>query len=484
MPLGEPAEPILSDVIRSEKALNVGMTDLNLASTPKQVHFRLEVREGEILVHCSCLHALGQKHERSISTLRLINLTWKPRLEDQHGVSMLPPQAKFSLRNRSCFASMSVCPVCSTGIDIAQWQLIPAGRTLGRQGPEGFAMTGRIFVIGASLSGIDALCRLIGELPAGFPAPIFITQHVASHSPGLLPHILTQAGRLPAVHPKSADLIQAGRIYVAPPDRHMLIEKGYVKLSHGPHENLARPAIDPLFRSAAMAFGPAAVGVVLTGQLDDGTAGLLAIKDRGGLTIVQDPSEATAPSMPQSALRHVAVDHCLKLKDIAALLVRLADDDPPEDPQEDLEDLLTIENRIAEGIFSVEDWWGLEQMSAPSGLNCPTCRSALYELKDKRILRFRCRSGHAFSVQCLLSGQSEAREMLLSSLFGAAIEEATLAKRMLGLRAYKEDPAFVDGLSGRIGLLEREATQVSEWLHVTTGVVEPEPTPWPPSAPP
>lgn len=121
-------------------------------------------------------------------------------------------------------------------------------------------MTGRIIVIGASLSGIDALSRLIGQLPAEFHAPIFITQHVASHSPGLLPHIISNAGRLPALHPKTADVIQPRRIYVAPPDRHMLIEKGYVRLSHGPHEHLARPAIGPLFRSAAAAYGPAVVG--------------------------------------------------------------------------------------------------------------------------------------------------------------------------------------------------------------------------------
>ena len=112
-------------------------------------------------------------------------------------------------------------------------------------------MKGRMFVIGASLSGIDALCRLLEGLPGDFSAPVFVTQHVASHSPGMLPYILTKACQLPALHPKSEELIQPGRIYVAPPDRHMLVRKGYVRLSHGPHENCARPAIDPLFRSAA-----------------------------------------------------------------------------------------------------------------------------------------------------------------------------------------------------------------------------------------
>jgi two-component system chemotaxis response regulator CheB len=211
----------------------------------------------------------------------------------------------------------------------------------------------------------------------------------------------------------------------------MLVANGYIRLSHGPHENLARPAIDPLFRSAALAYGPAVIGVVLTGQLDDGTAGLLAIKDRGGTTIVQDPSEATAQSMPMSALRHVPIDHRRKIADMATLLTDLAQDDPAAGPASSTEALLETENRIADGIFYVEDWWQLEQMSTPSGLNCPTCRSALYELKDRRVLRFRCRSGYGFSALSLISGQADARENLMSSVFGALIEEITLTKRLL-----------------------------------------------------
>ncbi len=271
-------------------------------------------------------------------------------------------------------------------------------------------MKGRIFVVGASLSGIDALCELVSKLPGGFPAPIFVTQHVAPHSPGMLPYLLSKAGPLPAVHPKNATTFEPGMIYVAPPDRHMLVQKGYVRLSHGPHENLTRPAIDPLFRSAAVGYGPAVVGVVLTGQLDDGAAGLLAVKDRGGFTIVQEPSEATARSMPLSAIRHMKVDRICTLDEMARLFVVLANDAPPREPAESLQALMEIENRIAEGIFNVEDWWSLERMSVPSGLNCPNCRSALYELKEPRVLRYRCRSGHAFSAQSLLSGQADARE--------------------------------------------------------------------------
>jgi two-component system chemotaxis response regulator CheB len=337
------------------------------------------------------------------------------------------------------------------------------------------AMKGRMFVIGASLSGIDALCRLLEGLPGDFSAPVFVTQHVASHSPGMLPYILTKACQLPALHPKSEELIQPGRIYVAPPDRHMLVRKGYVRLSHGPHENCARPAIDPLFRSAAVAYGPRVVGVVLTGQLDDGTAGLLAIKDQGGITVVQEPTEATAQSMPLSAIHHVPIDHRCKLAEMAPLFVTLANDDPGPEASPDLKKLMEIEDRIADGVFNIDDWWGLEQMSSPSGLNCPDCHSALYKLNDDRVLRFRCRSGHAFSAQSLLSGQADTRETQLSSIFGALIEEITLAKRMLNEPKYVENSGLADGLSSRVEILEREAAQVCEWLHAMAGLVEPEP---------
>lgn len=336
-------------------------------------------------------------------------------------------------------------------------------------------MKGRIFVIGASLSGIDALCELVSTLPKSFPAPIFIAQHVASHSPGMLPYLLAKAGALPAVHPKSGTVFEPGTIYVAPPDRHMLLQKGHILLSHGPHENLARPAIDPLFRSAAVAYGPAVVGVVLTGQLNDGTSGLLAVKDRGGFTIVQEPSEATARSMPLSAIRHMKVDRVCTLDEMGRLFVELANDDPPE-AEQSLERLMEIENRIAEGIFKVEDWWALEQMSVPSGLNCPSCRSALYELKDQRVLRYRCRSGHAFSAQSLLSGQADAREAILSSLFGALIEEATLAKRLRGEPLFAEDSFTAASLNTRVDELDRQANRISEWLHAMSGLIEPEPS--------
>lgn len=335
-------------------------------------------------------------------------------------------------------------------------------------------MAERTIVIGASLNGIAALRELVKRLPADLPAPVLVVQHVAPHSPGILPELLASAGPLPALHPKDHDRILPGHIYVAPPDRHMLVRDGTIRLSHGPKENLVRPAIDALFRSAAVTHGSSVIGVVLTGQLDDGTAGLLNIKDRGGVAIVQDPFEASAPSMPRSAMRHVKVDYCLKVADIADLLGRLCRE-PAVDPPPPEDELPLIEDRIAQGLFTVDDWWHLEQMSLPSGLSCPDCGCALYEIDDRRLLRFRCRAGHAFSAESLLSGQSEARNNLLSAAFGALIEEATLAKRVCNRGEYTSEIGVRTRLADHARWLGRNADQICAWLRETSGVVDAEP---------
>jgi two-component system chemotaxis response regulator CheB len=181
-----------------------------------------------------------------------------------------------------------------------------------------------IIVIGASHGGIEAMKELVSGLPEGFHASVLLVQHSSSTAPGVLPRILMKAGPLPASFPADFEPLDLGHIYVAPPDYHMILERGLVRLTRDPKENHVRPAIDPLFRSAAFAYGPRVVGVVLTGLLNDGTAGLWAVKDRGGTAIVQDPEEAIAPSMPQSALQNVEVDYCLPLGDIALLLAHLA----------------------------------------------------------------------------------------------------------------------------------------------------------------
>jgi two-component system chemotaxis response regulator CheB len=188
-----------------------------------------------------------------------------------------------------------------------------------------------IIVIGTSSGGIEALKTLVGGLPKEFNASIFIVLHIAPHFPGNLAQILKDAGRLPAVSPVDGERFKAGHIYVAPPDCHLLLDRsGYIHVTKGPKENLFRPAINPLFRSAAQAFGSRVIGLILTGALDDGASGLRMIKQQGGVAIVQDPLDAYSPSMPLSALRLVKVDYCLPVTEIANLLTDLTNNNEPE----------------------------------------------------------------------------------------------------------------------------------------------------------
>ena len=181
-----------------------------------------------------------------------------------------------------------------------------------------------IIVIGASSGGIEALTEVAARLPEDIPAALFVVVHVAPRSVSVLPEILNRTGPLTAAHARDNEKIKSGRIYVAPPDFHMLVTNGAIRLVRGPKENNTRPAIDPTFRTAARNYGARVVGVILSGALDDGASGLRAIKERGGLAVVQDPLDALFPDMPQNALAAVAVDHVLPMAEIAPLLDRLA----------------------------------------------------------------------------------------------------------------------------------------------------------------
>jgi two-component system chemotaxis response regulator CheB len=183
-----------------------------------------------------------------------------------------------------------------------------------------------MIAFGASAGGVEALITVLRTLPKDLPAALFVVLHIPAQSPSLLPDILNRVCPLTVLHPEDGAKIVYGHVYVAPPDHHLLVEQGHICVTRGPRENRHRPAIDPLFRSLAYAYGPRVTGVVLTGALDDGTSGLLAIKQCDGIAVVQDPGEALYPSMPQSAIDHVTVDYCLSLAEIGPLLTRLAHD--------------------------------------------------------------------------------------------------------------------------------------------------------------
>jgi two-component system chemotaxis response regulator CheB len=287
-------------------------------------------------------------------------------------------------------------------------------------------------VIGASAGGVAALSTLVSALPPNLPAAVFIVLHIRADAPSLLPDILGRESQLPVEHPNTGERIRAGRIYVARPDHHLLIEGDTIKLVHGPKENLHRPSIDTLFRSAARWRGPRVIGVVLTGARDDGAVGMRAIKQRGGFTIVQDPAEATFPSMPTSVMQKIQVDYSLPLREIAPLLDKLSREEASEEGSYPLPEEMEIEAQIAEQEMGASDLiTSVEKIGKISKLTCPDCHGALWEINDKDILRFRCHVGHAFSAESLSDGQTGMLEVALWSAVRALEEKMILARRIV-----------------------------------------------------
>lgn len=283
-----------------------------------------------------------------------------------------------------------------------------------------------ILVIGASAGGVEALVKLVGSFPDTLPAAVFIVLHIPPESPSQLPAILTRAGALPADHPKDGTCIEHGRIYIAPPDHHLLLEQDHVRVVRGPKENRHRPAIDPLFRSAARSYGPRVIGVILTGSLDDGTAGLLAIKRQGGKALVQDPKEALYPGMPQSALDHVAVDVCGSLAEIAQVLPQMVKE--PAQPGQRVPKEMEKEVEIA--ALRGDAINDQAQVGHPSVFSCPECGGVLWEIQDSSLTRFRCRTGHAFTSEGVLAEQMETVERSLWFALKTLDEQANLAHRL------------------------------------------------------
>lgn len=287
-----------------------------------------------------------------------------------------------------------------------------------------------IVVVGASAGGVEALLALASTLPADFPAALFVVLHVPPHGSSVLPQLLSRAGALPAQHANHGEPVRPGRWYVAPPDHHMLIRDGFVHLGRGPSESGHRPAIDPLFRSAASAYESRVIGVVLSGSLDDGTAGLLAVKLGGGVAVVQDPTEATYPSMPLSAIENVDIDHVCTISRLAGLLSRLVHE--PVDTSEsavrsDLEDTATEAAVAEDGQAAMDE---LESRGVPSAFACPDCHGVLWEVREGDLVRFRCRVGHAYLPQALSVAQSEALEESLWIALRALRENSALSTRL------------------------------------------------------
>jgi len=284
-----------------------------------------------------------------------------------------------------------------------------------------------IVVVGASSGGLEVLRKLVTQLPANFPAALFIVWHISPEHPSILPEILDQGCPLLVRHASDRETIQPGRIYVAPPDHHLLVEPGHVRVTRGPRENRFRPSVDVLFRSAARAYGPRVIGVVLTGALDDGAAGLYAVKQQGGQAVVQDPREALYPSMPIQAMKAVAVDHCVPMGELAALLTRLTNDTTEKGVAQVSEHL-----EIEVGIARQDDAFasGVTKLGQFSPYTCPECHGALLQLKEGNLIRFRCHTGHAFSLNTLLVEVTKSIEAALWSTLRGIEESEMLLNHM------------------------------------------------------
>lgn len=317
-----------------------------------------------------------------------------------------------------------------------------------------------LVVVGASLGGVEALQRLAAGLPDTFEAPLLVVLHVGAHK-SVLPRLLEQKSKRPAVHPQDGDVIRPGRIYVAPPDNHMLVDGAVIRLTRGPKEHHTRPAIDPLFRSAALSRGRDVVGLVMTGALDDGTAGLQAIKACGGRAVVQDPSDTVEPSMPKSALAWVDVDLTAPLDELPVLLARLV-----AHPN-------TTSDVAAHDQVACEQKWFLGQgdtmehmrnVATPSAYVCPDCRGALWEVSGSRPSRFRCHTGHAYTLRTLYDAQFAQTD---EALWGAvrALQEQELVLQRLA----EEGPAD----AGQAAELHSRRVRAREHAEVLRRLIEP-----------
>ena len=283
-----------------------------------------------------------------------------------------------------------------------------------------------VVVIGASTGGVEALSTIVAGLPADFPAAVFVVLHVGEDAPSFLPAILNRAGALPAAHAVDREPIRRGRVYVAPPALQTGVERGRLVVRRGPRENLHRPSIDVLFRTAAHHYGARVIGVVVTGALDDGAAGLAAVKAAGGTAVVQDPTEAQMPSMPARALERTDVDYCIGLAEIAPLLCALVGQETDRLPAEAaLVPLETVEEAPAG-----EEMRRSEQLGAPTAFTCPECSGTIFEIADGRSVRFRCRVGHAYSEETIVPAQHDATERALWAALRALEEREALLHRM------------------------------------------------------
>lgn len=291
-------------------------------------------------------------------------------------------------------------------------------------------MDKRVIVIGASAGGFNVICDLVAALPSDLNAAVLIVWHMSPDVHGIMPQVLNRLKTLPATHAVDGEIVCAGRIYVAPPDRHLLVEGNLIRVTHGPKENRFRPAIDPLFRAAAAAYGPNVIGIIFSGALDDGTAGLWTIKQYGGVAIVQDPAEAQVASMPQSAINAVGVDYIVPVAQMAPIVLKLLTEPVPAAVIKMPGDAARVQGEIDIAMEDPGESKRVYDEGELSPYTCPECHGVLTALAEGGRIRFRCHTGHAFSADSLLASIGENIESNLWATIRSMQESIMLLNHM------------------------------------------------------
>ena len=286
-----------------------------------------------------------------------------------------------------------------------------------------------IVVVGGSAGAIEAIKSMLAGLPRDLDAAVLVVVHIPPSSPARLDEILQRGCPLAVKWATGDEPLEQGRVYVAPPDHHLVVRADRVLLTHAPRENHSRPAIDPLFRSAALAYGPRVIGVVVSGRLDDGTAGLWAVKERGGIAIAQDPDDAAQADMPRNALAYTKADYVVTAAAIGPLLARLVGE-PATTLVGTAPRALEMEVKIAMEANALEE--GVLTLGPPTPYTCPECHGVLARVEQGGIPRFRCHTGHAFSLDSLLATVTEKVEETLWSALRAVEETVILLGEAAG----------------------------------------------------
>jgi two-component system, chemotaxis family, protein-glutamate methylesterase/glutaminase len=326
----------------------------------------------------------------------------------------------------------------------------------------------KIVVIGGSAGSFEVLQQVVRCLPQDFPAPIFVVIHLSPLNSTKFPEMIARVGSLPAAYASDGEAVEPGRIYVAPPDMHMLVRDGKIELSHGPRENHVRPAIDPTFRTVARAYGDRVIGVVLSGALSDGSLGLVNIRDSGGTVIIQDPLEATFPGMPRAALSRADGHHVLGASEIGSFLVRLVCEEAEDRGEKQMarhRDTDAGDKVIRRDIQEQSEDGRANELTL---YTCPDCGGTLWQIDQGRVMQFRCHVGHRWSPEVMLVEKSEQLEASLWVAVRLLTEKATLTRQLAKRAEEAGHPETASKIAEQATLDEEHGKFIRERLLETT----------------